>query len=376
MKITHRIHRTLLQGAFLTIGLLSVNIAQANEPVTADCVLREAPFSVQLPAYDVMIHPEAKMIVEKYYPGFFGSLPAWLVREEMPAFTTIITLEQLITREAPEKPRLAELDAELKTLPVTKAVKIARCARFDAEPKYFTVDDKPVQVLVFQKVNGYDHGRSLTAATEALTRMSKEMGYGVTVTTDGGAFNAKNLSQFDVVVWNNVSGDTLTQSQRDAFENYINNGGGFLGVHASGGDSIYFWDWYRDALLGVQFIGHPMDPQFQLAKLTTHDNSAHIAQSLPETWSIKDEWYSFAAEPDLDGVEYVITIDEDSYQPGDLAMGGVHPIAWKHCVKEGRAMYTAIGHREEMYDVPENITLLKDALKWTSGQGEKACANK
>ncbi len=37
-------------------------------------------------------------------------------------------------------------------------------------------------------------------------------------------------------------------------------------------------------------------------------------------------------------------------------------------------MYTAIGHREEMYDVPENITLIKDALKWTSGHGAKVCA--
>ncbi|MDY6927431.1 MAG: ThuA domain-containing protein [Pseudomonadota bacterium] len=373
MKLNKLIKHPLTRAAVLTAGLLNANVTMA-ETAVADCVLRDTAFSVQLPAYDVMTRPEARAIAEKYYPGLFETLPAWLLSEKMPSFATILTLEQLIARADPAKPRLAELDAELRALPVTEAVKAARCARFDAEPQYFSVDDAAVQVLVYQKINGYDHGRSVTAATEALTRMSKEMGYGVTVTANGGAFNAKNLSQFDVVVWNNVSGDTLTLSQRAAFEDYMNNGGGFLGVHASGGDSIYFWDWYRDALLGVQFIGHPMDPQFQLAELTTHENSAHIAESLPDTWSIKDEWYSFAAEPDLEGVEYVITIDEDSYAPGDLAMGGVHPIAWKHCVNEGRAMYTAIGHREEMYDVPENITLIKDALKWTSGHGAKVCA--
>lgn len=372
MNFNKLIKNPLSQALLLSAGLLSANVAHADTAI-ADCVLRDTPFSVQLPAYDVMTRPEARAIAEKYYPDLFETLPAWLLSEKMPSFATILTLEQLIARADPAKPRLAELDAELSALPVTDAVKQARCARFDAEPQYFAVDDAPVQVLVYQKINGYDHGRSVTAATEALTRMSKEMGYGVTVTANGGAFNANNLSQFDVVVWNNVSGDTLTLSQRAAFEEYMNNGGGFLGVHASGGDSIYFWDWYRDALLGVQFIGHPMDPQFQQAELTTHENSAHIAESLPHTWSIKDEWYSFAAEPDLDGVEYVITIDEDSYQPAELAMGGVHPIAWKHCVEQGRAMYTAIGHREEMYDVPENITLIKDALKWTSGHGAKVC---
>ena len=238
MKLNKLINHPLTRAAVLTAGLLNANVTMA-ETAVADCVLRDTAFSVQLPAYDVMTRPEARAIAEKYYPGLFETLPAWLLSEKMPSFATILTLEQLIARADPAKPRLAELDAELRALPVTEAVKAARCARFDAEPQYFSVDDAPVQVLVYQKINGYDHGRSVTAATEALTRMSKEMGYGVTVTANGGAFNAKNLSQFDVVVWNNVSGDTLTLSQRAAFEDYINNGGGFLGVHASGGDSIY-----------------------------------------------------------------------------------------------------------------------------------------
>lgn len=374
MQFIKQFKRPALTFALGMLGLGGLSATSVQAETIADCVLREAPFSVSLPAYDVMTRPAARALAEKYYPGLFETLPAWLLSEKMPSFATILTLEQLIARADPAKPRLTELDTELKALPLTQADKQARCARFDAEPEFYSVDESPVQVLVYQKINGYDHGRSVTAATEAFTRLSKEMGYGVTVSASGGAFNKENLSQFDVVVWNNVSGDTLTLSQRAAFEDYVNNGGGFLGVHASGGDSIYFWDWYRDALLGVQFIGHPMEPQFQMAELTTHDNSAHIGDSLPDTWSIKDEWYSFAAEPDLDGVEYVITIDENTYKPGNLAMGGTHPIAWKHCVQKGRAMYTAIGHREEMYDVPENIRLIKDALKWTSGQGMKVCA--
>ncbi|NVK54286.1 MAG: ThuA domain-containing protein [Alteromonadaceae bacterium] len=373
MKIVSALPKQLALGVLFISGSLMGGNAVAKDTPVADCALRSAPFSVSLPAYDIMTRPAARQLAEQYYPGLFATLPAWLLSDTVPSLGTILTLEQLIARMDPAKAAIDKLDAELRALPVTTADKTARCARFDAEPQHFSVGDEPVQILVFQKINGYDHGRSVTAATEALERLSKDMGYGVTVTANGGAFVASNLAQFDVVVWNNVSGDTLTLSQRQAFEDYIHNGGGFLGVHASGGDSVYYWDWYRDNLLGAQFIGHPMDPQFQTATLSTHSNKGKIGTSLPATWSLNDEWYSFAEEPQLKDVDYVITIDESSYQPGNLAMGGVHPIAWQHCVKQGRAMYTAIGHREEVYDNKENIQLLKDALQWTAGQGHAQC---
>ncbi|MDC8829692.1 ThuA domain-containing protein [Alteromonas gilva] len=357
----------LVSGSFFCNNLFA-----QDKPIT-NCALRNAPFSVSLPAYDIMTRPAARELTEQYYPGLFATLPAWLLSDTVPSLATILTLEQLIARMDPAKPGIDKLDAALKKLPVTTDDQTARCARFDAEPQLFTVGNEPVQVLVFQKINGYDHGRSVTAATEAFKRLAKDMGYGVTVTAHGGAFVASNLAQFDVVVWNNVSGDTLTLSQRKAFEDYMHNGGGFLGVHASGGDSVYYWDWYRDSLLGAQFIGHPMEPQFQTAELTTHINDGRVGASLPQTWSLKDEWYSFASEPQIDNVEYVLSIDESSYTPGNLAMGDTHPIAWKHCVRQGRAMYTAIGHREEVYANKENMQLLKDALQWTAGQGVAQC---
>ena len=143
MNFNKLIKNPLSQALLLSAGLLSANVAHADTAI-ADCVLRDTPFSVQLPAYDVMTRPEARAIAEKYYPGLFETLPAWLLSEKMPSFATILTLEQLIARADPAKPRLAELDAELSALPVTDAVKQARCARFDAEPQYFAVDDAPV----------------------------------------------------------------------------------------------------------------------------------------------------------------------------------------------------------------------------------------
>ena len=48
--------------------------------------------------------------------------------------------------------------------------------------------------------------------------------------------NLQDLGKFKVVVWNNVSGDVLTEDQRAAFVSYLENGGGWVGIHASGGD--------------------------------------------------------------------------------------------------------------------------------------------
>ena len=85
MKLNKLIKLPLTQAAVLTAGLLCANVTKA-ETAVADCVLRDTAFSVQLPAYDVMTRPEARAVAEKYYPGLFETLPAWLLSEKMPSF--------------------------------------------------------------------------------------------------------------------------------------------------------------------------------------------------------------------------------------------------------------------------------------------------
>lgn len=66
MKLNKLINHPLTRAAVLTAGLLNANVTMA-ETAVADCVLRDTAFSVQLPAYDVMIRPEARAIAEKYW---------------------------------------------------------------------------------------------------------------------------------------------------------------------------------------------------------------------------------------------------------------------------------------------------------------------
>ena len=94
---------------------------------------------------------------------------------------------------------------------------------------------------------------AITAARDTLKTLAQRRGWSLTVTDKGGAMTPAFLRQFDAVVFNNVSGDVLTLSQRAAFQAYIEGGGGFVGLHGSGGDPETFWPWYVDTLVGARF---------------------------------------------------------------------------------------------------------------------------
>jgi uncharacterized protein len=174
-----------------------------------------------------------------------------------------------------------------------------------------------------------------------------------------------------------VSGDVLTLTQRSALQGYVEHGGGFVAFHGAGGDPVYFWDWYVDTLIGARFIGHPLSPQFQEARIVVTDDPKSIARDLAPGWVMTDEWYSFKASPRLSGAEVIATLDESTYSPKgmgsqDLHMGD-HPIAWTKCVGKGRAFYSAIGHRPETYSEPHNVRLLEHAIQWSAGSGDPIC---
>lgn len=368
-----------LPALLVAVWCLFSRPAMAGEPPLIDCPLRDAPFSLDLPVVDILLSPAAREAVEREIPDFFQGLPERMFRTEPPTFAAIITMRNMAAMRRMPVERLEPVGERLAALEVTDADRRARCARYDVQAPDLDVAEAEVQLLVFDKINGFDHGPSVGAATDAIKALAASRGWAVAVTDRGGAFTPEILSRFDAVVWNNVSGDVLTLSQREAFEDYIQGGGGFLGIHGSGGDSVHFWDWYADTLLGARFIGHPSDPQFQDARLDIEPGDSGIGATVAPGWTMKDEWYSFASSPRKHGARVVATLDESTYlQKGyggqDLRMGEDHPIIWTRCVGDGRSLYTAIGHREEVYDIAEYRTVLEDGLAWVVDRGRTACS--
>ncbi|MBW8847871.1 MAG: ThuA domain-containing protein [Burkholderiales bacterium] len=346
----------------------------AHADPVVDCPLKDAPFSVDSPVLDVYLNADAIAVVQKNWPGVRTVWPG-LISTSVPSFGAIVTLRSITPTGFDA---LGRLDAELRALPVTDVDRRARCARYDNDMPQFDLGDKVNRpaVLVFEKMTGFRDGPSVTAALAAFKEMARRRGWTLVVSDKGGALTPAALKQFNVVIWNNVSGDVLTLSQRAAFKQYIENGGGFVGVHGSGGDPETFWPWYVDELIGARFGGHPGNPQFRDARINVADPSNAIVAGLGDGWTMNDEWYSFKNNPRRNGARILATLDEKSYSPPDhLVMGDDHPIAWTRCIGKGRSFYSAIGHRPETYSEPSHVRLLEQAIEWAAGKGLGGCQN-
>jgi uncharacterized protein len=235
-------------------------------------------------------------------------------------------------------------------------------------------------ILVFSKTNSFIHKEAIPAAKAELQKLAEKNAWSIYFTDSGAIHNVEDLGKFNAIIWNNVTGDVLTAAQRTAFQHYIEQGGGFIALHGAGDGSIgKNWAWYTDQLIGVEFIGHPMKQQFQIASVRVEDRHDPITKHLAANWPRTDEWYSFAASPRKNGFHILATLDENTYSPEGLwgksvRMGADHPIIWKHCVGRGRVFYSAMGHTASAYEEPEYQTLLEHAIAWAAGLEGAPCA--
>lgn len=237
-------------------------------------------------------------------------------------------------------------------------------------------------ILVFSKTMGWRHNEGIAGADRFFAEVTSDKGMGLFTTANGAVFNAEQLKRFDVIVFNNMTGDALTLDQEKAFQDWLENGGAWIGLHGSGDNSHTDWPWYDTNVIGPEFIGHPADPQFQEARLVNLAAKHPIMRGIPSEWMHTDEWYSFDGTEALAGAVPLLGLDEDSYSPEnlvygdreDLRMGGGpagHPIAWTRCIKDGRAFYSGLGHNHTSYDDPVYHRMLLNALDWVRARDEE-----
>jgi len=236
-----------------------------------------------------------------------------------------------------------------------------------------------LRVLVFSKTNSFRHEDGIAGARLALDAIAGRRGWALFHSENGALFDAAGLARFDVVVFSNASGDMLSDEQDRAFETWLTAGGGWVGIHSAGDLSHADWTWYRENLIGGNFIGHIMGPQTQTARVVVEDRAHPVTQGLPAEFEHEEEWYSWDASPRTLGFHVLLTVDESSYEPSirifgsetDLRMGD-HPVAWWRCVGSGRALYATMGHWARAYENPPYAQLLENAIAWAGDRA--ACA--
>lgn len=230
-------------------------------------------------------------------------------------------------------------------------------------------------VLVFSKTVDWRHNEGIAGADRFFAELTTERGWGYYTTANSEVFRPEILDRFALVIFNNVTGDTLSAKQRAAFEAWFERGGAWIGLHGSGDDSHGAWPWYARELVGPTFVGHPADPQLQEARLVALASDHPLLKGLPPEWRTTDEWYSFDAPAARFGMTPILGMDESSYKPvnpqygprEDLRMGpspADHAIVWTRCHGRGRSVYSALGHSHRAYDSPTYGKLLRNAVDW------------
>jgi type 1 glutamine amidotransferase len=249
---------------------------------------------------------------------------------------------------------------------------------YDSVPPEIPADIKgPNAILIFSKTNGYREEPAIQASNAALVAITKKRGWPSFVTENAAVMNAEQLGRFKLVIWNNTSGDLLTEPQRAAFKTWMENGGAFVGTHGAGGDPKYEWVWYPETLIGAQFTSHSSQ---QTGTIKIEDTKSPITKGLPQVWqrTVRDEWYAFKDNPrNKPGFHILAVADESTYDPGRSTMGADHPMVWTHCVGKGPVFYSAIGHSAETYSEPNHLQLLENGIAWALGlSGATGCPSK
>ncbi|KAL7624938.1 hypothetical protein AAE478_004152 [Parahypoxylon ruwenzoriense] len=218
-------------------------------------------------------------------------------------------------------------------------------------------NNKPI-VFVFSKTAGYRH-ESIAAGIDGIRRLGASSGaFTVDSSEDASLVNAKNLSQYAVIILLQTSGDFLNAEQLAGLQTYVRGGGGCVGIHCAAAGMIEE-PWYGE-LIGAVFMDHP-EPQ---AGVLNVENRHHaIVSGLTEKWAWFDEWYNFSKNPRAK-VTVLLSINEDTYKGGKL--GEDHPLAWCREFDGGRSFYTSLGHFNEAYRDEKFMGHLLNGILWAA----------
>ena len=116
------------------------------------------------------------------------------------------------------------------------------------------------KVLVFYSLNvENDHVLFALDALRFYSDLAQKDNFSLEATTNLEDLNEKNLKPYQLVIWLNTFAHS--QSERAAFEQYMSNGGAWLGFHvAAYNDKTTKWPWFLNFIGGGVFDANSWPP--------------------------------------------------------------------------------------------------------------------
>lgn len=210
---------------------------------------------------------------------------------------------------------------------------------------YFT-DWRPLmkKLLMLTHSAGFEHDY-LPTAEKVVTEIGVASGrFETTTTQDCSLIHAKNLKQYDALLFATTGELPMSDAQKQALIGFVKSGGAFIGVH-NATDTFYEFSEYGE-MIGGYFDGHPWTQEIvAVVEDADHPSTRHLEPS----FTVFDEIY-IHRDWSREKTHVLIRLDNASV---DVSKGKRadqdYALAWCHPYGEGRVFFTAFGHPKELW---------------------------
>ena len=245
-------------------------------------------------------------------------------------------------------------------------------------------------IAFFTAKNDQAHISFVHEANKWFPTVAAKHRFSYDTTSNWNNLNADFLAHYQVVIFLDTRPET--PAQRQAFEQYMTNGGAWMGFHFAAfalTQSKYpqDWNWYHEQFLGSgEYKSNTWRPTSAVLRV---ENSKHKAtKHLPTTFRTSpNEWYRWKNDlrtnPDIN---ILLSIDSTSFplgtgpKPHEIWHSGYYPVVWTN--KKYKMLYINMGHNDIDYEHKTNKELsftftseiqnklIIDGLLWL-GKGKK-----
>jgi uncharacterized protein len=228
-------------------------------------------------------------------------------------------------------------------------------------------------ILVIGEEKGYRH-EAVSHAMATIERLGRETQlWDATLRTDTEAltkrkleYNAKNLTNFDAVVFFTGGDLEMDAQQKSDFLSFVHDDGrGFIGIHSA---AITFVDWPEyGEMIGGYYDEHPWGT-FD-APIVVEDPTFPGMQQWPKSFVLRDEIYQMR-NYSREKLRVLMRLDAGKI---DLGNKSVHrsdrdfAVTWAKMYGKGRVFYTTLGHVQDNWDKPEFQKMIIEAILWSTG---------
>lgn len=233
--------------------------------------------------------------------------------------------------------------------------------------------DKTIRVLMFAGNDAHKWHNWEKTTPAIKTVFEEDPNIQVDVSHDIEDLSRKNLSTYDVIVQNYVNWHDptpLSDESKEAFLNFVKDGGGLILVHFANGAFHY----------SLPEAGDADWPEYRqlVRRVWNHEGRGDLPKSGHDAFGPYTVRITEVVHPITEGLDDFEVMDElyfhqhgeEPIEPLIVAHSKItkrdEPLAWVYQYGEGRVFQTLLGHSEKTYKSPEASAMLRRAVLWAS----------